>query len=74
VLSAPCQNRCRVSGRIDQADPATHPEAGYSCGIQADKRFLNQRQVHELADACGKEYRLLSHLVAPTGFEPALPP
>jgi integrase len=34
----------------------------------ADKRFLNHRQVHELADACGKEYRLLVLFLAYTGL------
>ncbi len=34
----------------------------------ADKRFLSHRQVHELADACGKEYRLLVLFLAYTGL------
>ena len=34
----------------------------------AEKRFLTHRQVHELADACGPEYRLLVLFLAYTGI------
>jgi hypothetical protein len=39
---------------------AVNPAAGVSLPrvLAADKRLLNHRQVHELADACGKEYRI----------------
>src|SRR5215218_8538751 len=49
---------------------AVNPAAGVSLPrVQAaDKRFLNHRQVHELADACGKEYRLLVLFLAYTGL------
>jgi integrase len=49
---------------------AVNPAAGVSVPrVQAaDKRFLNHRQVHELADACGKEYRLLVLFLAYTGL------
>ena len=35
---------------------------------QAEKRFLTHRQVHELAEACGPEYRLLVLFLAYTGL------
>ena len=43
---------------------AVNPAAGVSLPRvqEADKRFLNHRQVNELADACGKEYRLLASI------------
>jgi integrase len=49
---------------------AVNPAAGVSLPrVQAaEKRFLNHRQVHELADACGKEYRLLVLFLAYTGL------
>jgi integrase len=49
---------------------AVNPAAGVSLPrVQAaDKRFLNHRQVHELADACGKDYRLLVLFLAYTGL------
>jgi integrase len=35
---------------------------------EAEKRFLSHRQVHELADACGDDYRLMVLFLAYTGL------
>jgi integrase len=35
---------------------------------QAERRFLSHRQVHELAEACGEEYRLMVLFLAYTGL------
>jgi integrase len=49
---------------------AVNPAAGVSLPrVQAaDKRFLNHRQVAELAEACGEEYRLVVLFLAYTGL------
>ena len=59
-----------VAYAVSDGRLAVNPAAGVSLPrVQsADKRFLNHRQVHELADACGKEYRLLVLFLAYTGL------
>jgi integrase len=49
---------------------ATNPAAGVSLPRirQAEKRFLTHQQVHELAEACGDEYRLAVLFLAYTGL------
>jgi integrase len=49
---------------------ANNPAAGVSLpGIrQAEKRFLTHQHVHELAEACGDEYRLVVLFLAYTGL------
>jgi integrase len=49
---------------------AVNPAAGVSLPRvrEAEKRFLSHRQVHELADACGDDYRLVVLFLAYTGL------
>jgi integrase len=49
---------------------AVNPAAGVSLPRvrEAEKRFLSHRQVHELADACGDDYRLMVLFLAYTGL------
>jgi integrase len=49
---------------------ASNPAAGVSLPRvrQAEKRFLTHQQVHELAEACGEEYRLVVLFLAYTGL------
>ena len=48
---------------------AVNPAQGVSLPRvrQAEKRFLDHRQVHQLAEACGDEYRLMVLFLAYTG-------
>ena len=50
---------------------ALNPAAGVSLPRvrEAEKRFLSHRQVHELADACGDDYRLMVLFLAYTGLQ-----
>jgi integrase len=49
---------------------AVNPAAGVSLPRvrEAEKRFLSHPQVHELADACGDDYRLMVLFLAYTGL------
>ena len=47
---------------------AVNPAAGISLPREMEKRFLTHRQVHELAEACREEYRLVVLFLAYTGL------